>query len=82
MSDRDLQSIVDELAERLQRSVAIDDPAIRLLAASRHFGDEDAVRVSSALNRSVEPDLVDSILTLGISRWVRLVWSRPDERPR
>lgn len=70
MSDRDLQSIVDELAERLQRSVAIDDPAIRLLAASRHFGDEDALRVSSVLNRSVEPKIVDHILAQGISRWV------------
>ena len=53
MSDGDLQSIVDDLAERLHRSVAIDDPAIRLLAASRHFGDEDAVRVGSVLNRAV-----------------------------
>ncbi|MGW4523655.1 PucR family transcriptional regulator [Amycolatopsis sp. NPDC004378] len=70
MADRDLQSIVDELAERLQRSVAIDDPAIRLLAASRHFGDEDALRVNSVLNRAVEPEIVDHILAQGISRWV------------
>jgi len=70
VSDRDLQSIVDELAERLQRSVAIDDPAIRLLAASRHFGDEDALRVSSVMNRAVEPEIVDHILAQGISRWV------------
>ncbi|MEU0795002.1 helix-turn-helix domain-containing protein [Amycolatopsis sp. NPDC005961] len=70
MSDRDLQSIVDELAERLRRSVAIDDPAIRLLAASRHFGDEDAVRVSSVMNRSVPPEMVDRVLAQGIARWV------------
>ncbi|GAB3568508.1 helix-turn-helix domain-containing protein [Amycolatopsis endophytica] len=70
MSDRDLQSIVDELAERLRRSVAIDDPAIRLLAASRHFGDEDPLRVSSVMNRAVEPRIVDHILAQGISRWV------------
>ncbi|SEF38251.1 PucR C-terminal helix-turn-helix domain-containing protein [Amycolatopsis pretoriensis] len=70
MADRDLQSIVDELAERLRRSVAIDDPAIRLLAASRHFGDEDALRVSSVMNRAVEPRIVDHILAQGISRWV------------
>lgn len=69
MSDGDLQSIVDELAERLRRSVAIDDPAIRLLAASRHFGDEDALRVSSVLNRSVEPAVADAILAMGIARW-------------
>ncbi|MEV6643720.1 helix-turn-helix domain-containing protein [Amycolatopsis sp. NPDC051371] len=70
MADRDLQSIVDELAERLRRSVAIDDPAIRLLAASRHFGDEDALRVSSVMNRSVAPEIVDHILAEGIARWV------------
>ncbi len=70
VSDRDLQSIVDELAERLQRSVAIDDPAIRLLAASRHFGDEDAMRVSSVLNRAVEPRIVDHLLAQGVDHWV------------
>jgi hypothetical protein len=69
VSDGDLQSIVDELAERLRRSVAIDDPSIRLLAASRHFGDEDAVRVSSVLNRAIEPDVADRIFALGITRW-------------
>lgn len=69
MADRDLQSIVDELAERLRRSVAIDDPAIRLLAASRHFGDEDTLRVGSVLNRAVEPRVVDHVLAHGISHW-------------
>jgi hypothetical protein len=68
VSDR-LQSIVDELAERLRRSVAIDDPAIRLLAASRHFGDEDTLRVSSVMNRAVEPRIVDQLLAQGISHW-------------
>ncbi|RJQ83058.1 PucR family transcriptional regulator [Amycolatopsis panacis] len=69
MSDGDLQSIVDELAERLRRSVAIDDPSIRLLAASRHFGDEDALRVSSVLNRAVDASTADRIFALGIARW-------------
>lgn len=71
MPDDDLQHIVDELAELLQRSVAIDDPGIRLLAASRHFGDEDPVRVTSVLNRSVSPDLVADILSQGIAQWTR-----------
>lgn len=69
MADGDLQSIVDELAERLRRSVAIDDPSIRLLAASRHFGDEDALRVSSVLNRAVDASTADRIFALGIGRW-------------
>ncbi|MBP2367398.1 PucR family transcriptional regulator [Pseudonocardia parietis] len=71
MPDDGLQEIVDDLAERLQRSVAIDDPAIRLLAASRHFGDEDPVRVASVLNRSVSPDLTEDVLGHGIARWTR-----------
>ncbi|MFI0469835.1 PucR family transcriptional regulator [Saccharopolyspora sp. 5N102] len=65
----DLQDIVDDLAERLQRSVAIDDPSIRLLAASRHFGDEDVIRVSSVLNRSIDADVREKILAQGIAQW-------------
>jgi hypothetical protein len=62
-----LQFLVDELATRLTRSVAIDDPRIRLLAASRHFADEDAVRIQSVLNRSVAPEIVEAILGMGIA---------------
>ncbi len=55
----DLQELVDALAERLKRSVAVDDRAIRLLVASRHFGDEDPVRVQSVLGREVDPAITD-----------------------
>ncbi|WP_409179512.1 PucR family transcriptional regulator [Amycolatopsis sp. VS8301801F10] len=65
----ELQEVVDALAERLQRSVAIDDPQIRLLAASRHFGDEDTTRVFSVLNRSLDPRLREQILAKGIAQW-------------
>ncbi|WP_158895738.1 helix-turn-helix domain-containing protein [Amycolatopsis anabasis] len=81
----DLQEIVDDLAERLQRSVAIDDPSIRLLAASRHFGDEDSVRVSSVLNRSIDADLQEQVLAQGIAQWTspgRLVVPVAGTRPR
>jgi len=85
VTDDHLQSIVDELATRLTRSVAIDDPGIRLLAASRHFGDEDAVRVQSVLNRSVAPEIVEAILGVGIATWTRpgrFVLDLPDYQPR
>ncbi|WP_163505257.1 helix-turn-helix domain-containing protein [Fodinicola acaciae] len=65
----DLQDIVDDLAERLQRSVAIDDPRLRLLAASRHFDDEDAIRVASVLNRFIDSPLCEQILAHGIAQW-------------
>ncbi|MEV4939219.1 hypothetical protein [Streptomyces zaomyceticus] len=43
----DLQARVDEPAERLGRSVAIDDPLVRMAATSRHPGDEDPVRTGT-----------------------------------
>ncbi|MFD2470382.1 helix-turn-helix domain-containing protein [Amycolatopsis silviterrae] len=81
----DLQEIVDDLAERLRRSVAIDDPSIRLLAASRHFGDEDRVRVASVLNRSVDAEVRDKVLAQGIAEWTgpgRLLTPVDGVRPR
>ncbi|CAM3220659.1 PucR-like helix-turn-helix protein [Williamsia muralis] len=71
MSTNDLQSLVDDLAGRLRRSVAIDDPSIRLLAASRHFGDEDSLRITSILNRSVPDDVTRPLFALGIGTWVK-----------
>ena len=69
MADEDMQSLVDELAEQLHRSVAIDDPSVRLLAVSRHFGDEDPLRVTAVLNRSLPDELTRPVLELGISTW-------------
>ena len=62
-----LQELIDVLAERLQRSVALDDPALSMIVASRHFGDEDAVRVQSVLGRGVDPELQALVLSLGIA---------------
>jgi PucR C-terminal helix-turn-helix domain/GGDEF-like domain len=65
----ELQPLVDALAERLQRSVAIDDPSIRLLAASRHFGDEDELRVTSVINRAVPVAVLERVKELGAPQW-------------
>lgn len=62
-----LQDLIDTLAERLQRSVALDDPALSLIVASRHFGDEDTVRIQSVLGRGLDPDLQALVLSLGIA---------------
>ncbi|ATL88513.1 PucR family transcriptional regulator [Streptomyces malaysiensis] len=64
-----IQAVVDALATRLGRSVAVDDPAIRLIAASRHFGDEDALRVRSVLDRQIPAELQQQVLASGISDW-------------
>ncbi|WP_326709917.1 helix-turn-helix domain-containing protein [Streptomyces sp. NBC_01474] len=67
--DADLQQIVDALAERLRRSVAIDDPRLRLLAASRHFGDEDPARVHAMLSREATPANTEWVLSHGVASW-------------
>lgn len=69
-----LQAAVDELADRLQRSVAVDDTSIRLMASSRHFGEEDELRSSSILNREVPGPVVDRILGVGIADWTEPDW--------
>lgn len=85
MQAEGLQEIVDSLAERLQRSVAIDDRAIRLIVASRHFGDEDPVRIKSVLGRDVPAQIRDQVLALGIDRFDgpgRVELSGEDLKPR
>lgn len=68
-SGDDVQTVVDALANRLGRSVAVDDPAIRLVAASRHFGDEDETRIRSVLDRKISPEFQNWILGKGIADW-------------
>lgn len=65
----ELQAIVDELAERLGRSVVIDDPAVRLLCASRHYGDEDPVRVHTVLQRTAGSETIAYVLGQSPDRW-------------
>lgn len=59
MSGGPLQELVDALAERLQRSVTVEDQSLQLLAFSRHYGDADPARIWSLLNRRSRPDDVD-----------------------
>jgi len=69
MAENELQRMVDALAEKLQRSVVINDPEIRLICASRHFGDEDQVRVHAVLQRITESAAIGHILSHGVARW-------------
>lgn len=46
-----LQAIVEQLAERLQRSVIIDDSALQPLATSAQLGRLDEVRIEAVLHR-------------------------------
>lgn len=85
VDDGTVQDLVDALAARLQRSVAVDDPSIRLIAASRHFGDEDAVRVQSVLGRRVDERLAQQVLDMGVRQLTapaRVELGQRDLKPR
>ncbi|RZQ65970.1 PucR family transcriptional regulator [Amycolatopsis suaedae] len=76
----DLQRLVDHLGNRLGRSVAIDDPHIRLLAYNAHTTDVDEVRVGSIMRRSVPAELTGHLHDLGVHKAedIFTVPARPD----
>lgn len=71
MAVNGLQTLVDDLADELRRSVVIDDPVVRLLCTSRHFGDEDELRVRAVLQRDAGPVISAYILDQGVAQWSR-----------
>ncbi|WP_020658323.1 PucR family transcriptional regulator [Amycolatopsis benzoatilytica] len=74
MADRDgdaLQTLVDDLADELQRSVAVNDPVVRVLCTSRHFGDEDEIRIRAVLQHDAGAAASSFILGQGVAQWPR-----------
>ncbi|HJP73200.1 MAG TPA: helix-turn-helix domain-containing protein [Pseudonocardiaceae bacterium] len=71
MPDNVVETVIDQLAEELSRSVVINDPAMQMLYASAHYGDEDPVRVKALLNRGAEPRARGHVLAQGVSHWTR-----------
>ena len=67
----ELQALVDELAERLGRSVAVDDPLVRMVCTSRHFGDEDPVRIATLLQGRADNAAIRYVLDQGVTQWSR-----------
>ncbi|MFC9592096.1 PucR family transcriptional regulator [Streptomyces sp. NPDC056944] len=67
----ELQALVDELADRLGRSVAVDDPLVRMVCTSRHFGDEDPVRIGALLQGRADNAAIRHVLDQGVTRWSR-----------
>ncbi|MGW4380996.1 PucR family transcriptional regulator [Kitasatospora sp. NPDC004531] len=66
-----LQALVDGLAEELGRSVVLDDPLVRMICTSRHFGDEDTVRVRTLLQGIADDEPIRYALAQGVARWTR-----------
>ncbi|WP_127945541.1 PucR family transcriptional regulator [Rhodococcus spongiicola] len=69
MPTHDLQELVDHLAARLQRSVTVTDPDIRILATSAHYGDEDEARVRAVLARVALPEVYRHIHSFEVRSW-------------
>lgn len=65
----DVQVLVDELADELGRSVVVNDPLVRPLCTSRHFGDADPVRIRAILQRDPGDDVRAHVLGHGVARW-------------
>lgn len=61
-----IQEQVDQVAEKLQRSIAVDDVSINLVAASRHFGDADDARVRAMLARTLDKQSIEYLYSFGI----------------
>ncbi|SNT26036.1 Sugar diacid utilization regulator [Rhodococcoides kyotonense] len=64
-----MQAIVDRFGDELGRSVVVNDPQVRMLFASRHFGDEDPVRIRAMLNRDAGSEAIGHLLASGINQW-------------
>lgn len=54
----DLQRLTDRVGEQLARSVAIDDPQMRLQSHSPHYGAVDDQRLASILHRKANPEAI------------------------
>ncbi|WP_435604184.1 PucR family transcriptional regulator [Streptomyces sp. bgisy130] len=62
-----IQQLVDSLAARIQRSVAVDDVRGGLIVSSRHFGDEDRIRIDVMLSRRLPSRVAEYLNSFGIS---------------
>ena len=65
----EVQHLLDRLADDIGRSVVINDPAVVMLYSSRHFGDEDPVRVEAMLNRVAGGAAIAHVLAQDVARW-------------
>ncbi|MEU7839023.1 helix-turn-helix domain-containing protein [Nonomuraea sp. NPDC049129] len=76
----ELQRLVENLGNRLGRSVAVDDPALHLLAYNPHAGTIDTARTESILKRAVPREVVQYVYDCGAATAEDLftVPARPD----
>ena len=68
MLEDGLQLVVEQLAERLGRSVIVDDPALRPLAVSAQLGQVDQSRIDAVLQRRTSDPIRAMITEHGLSQ--------------
>ncbi|WP_293953415.1 hypothetical protein [uncultured Corynebacterium sp.] len=61
-----IQSLTDELARELGRSVEVDTPSFEVVCASAQIGVIDNRRIASTIHRSPPPEPVPWILSHGV----------------
>ncbi|MFI9075175.1 PucR family transcriptional regulator [Streptomyces sioyaensis] len=62
-----LQRLVDSLAARIRHSVAVDDERGSLIVCSRHYGDEDQLRIDVVLSRRLPAPVAEYLNGFGIA---------------
>ncbi|MFE3202555.1 PucR family transcriptional regulator [Embleya sp. NPDC059237] len=62
-----IQQLVDSLAARIHQSVAVDDRRGSLIVSSRHYGDEDRLRIDVVLSRHLPARVAEYLDGFGIS---------------
>jgi hypothetical protein len=68
-----IQKLVDDLAESLERSVAVDNPAFELVCASAQIGAIDDRRIAAIIDRAPPPEPVPWMLGYGLQEAVEHV---------
>src|SRR5699024_4513202 len=61
-----IQSLVDELASKLQRSVQVDTPAFYAFCSSPQYGEVDNERVFNVLHREPNPEPIPWLVSNGV----------------
>ncbi|WP_306369619.1 CdaR family transcriptional regulator [Nocardiopsis sp. CC223A] len=64
-----ITDLAERLAQKLRRSVAVDDTDLRLLGSSTHFGDADPLRLVSLANRRIEGPVREATFAAGFPHW-------------
>ncbi len=70
-----VQSIVDVLAQSLDRAVLLDDESLTPITHSRQFGELDDVRMYSLLQRGIRPEVKAKFYSFGIDRATEAFWT-------